>query len=398
MYKPIIGRTIFYIEIDNMIDFMAMTKRQGIDISEVKQINSGLWQFTIHVKQLKQTKTFLESKELDYQVIRHEGLLLKTLIFLTKKEVILPIIFSCFILYILSNIVWKVDIEKVEPMIQPVVKEELEKLGLYTGAWQPNIPRNETIKLTILDHLDTLQYFNIYYEGTTYYIEAEMKDMQQEKEAKGPQHLIANKNGVIEQFAVKQGEIKKSVHDVVKKGDILVSGIIEQPNMVDDKNKKSKDQFIRAEGEVYANTWYEMTVTSPLASNIEKITGEYFHRYYIQISKYSVPIWGKINPPFQAQTKHKETQDIKLLQWTLPFKVIKETNYEKEQIQDIQTEQASREKILQYIRSHLHTKLGKNVEIKKYYVLHETVHNGKVNMNLYISVRENIAEAKPIQK
>src|SRR5699024_7318528 len=230
MYKPIFGRTIFHIEINNMIDFMAMTKRHGINISEVKQINERLWQFTIHVKQLRQTKTLLESKELNYQVIRHEGLLLKTIIFLMKKEIILPIVFSCVMLYILSNIVWKVDIENVEPMIQPVVKEELEQLGLYKGAWKPTIPGNETIKLTVLDHVDTLQYFNIYYEGTTYYIEAEMKDMQHRQEASGPQHLIASKNGVIEQFAVKQGEIQKSVHDVVKKGDILVSGIIEQPN------------------------------------------------------------------------------------------------------------------------------------------------------------------------
>src|SRR5699024_8280574 len=191
--------------IDNMIDFMTMTKRHGINISEVKQVDSNLWQFTIHVKQVKQTKALLESKEFNYQVIRHEGLLLKTIIFLTKKEIILPIVFSCVMLYILSNIVWKVDIENVEPMIQPVVQEELEELGLYKGAWQPNIPRNETIKLTIQDQVDTLQYFNIYYEGTTYYIEAEMKDRQQEKEASGPQHLLASKNGVIEQFAVKQG-------------------------------------------------------------------------------------------------------------------------------------------------------------------------------------------------
>lgn len=398
MYKPMIGRTIFHIEIDNMIEFMAMTKRHGIDISEVKQIRPSLWQFTIHVKQLKQTKAFLERLDYNYQIIRHEGLLFKSILFLMKKDIILPIVFSCLILYILSNIVWKVDIENVEPMLQPVVKEELEQLGLYKGAWKPTIPGNETIKLAILDHVDTLQYFNIYYEGTTYYIEAEMKDMQQEQVAGGPQHLIANKNGVIEQFAITQGELKKAVNDVVKKGDLLVSGIIEQPNAEVKEKGEDEGQFIRAEGEVYASTWYEMTVTSPLMNDVEKITGDYFHRYYLQIAQYSIPVWGKIKSPFRAQVKHKETQDIKLLHKTFPFTIMKETNYEKEQIELVQTEKATRDKILQYIRSHLHTKLGKNVEIKKYYVLHEAVHNGKVNMNLYISVRENIAEAKPIQK
>src|SRR5699024_12631035 len=116
------------------------------------------------------------------------------------------------------------------------------------------------------------------------------------------------------------------VHDVVKKGDILVSGIIEQPNMEDDEDEKNKGQFIRAEGEVYASTWYEMTVTSPLASNIEKITGDYFHRYYLQIPKYSITIWGKIKSPFQTQTKHVENQDINLLNLTYSFNIYNETN------------------------------------------------------------------------
>lgn len=388
-----LGRTIIQVQTADIFKLLKKTKEQELHISGLQEVDKDRWQFTVAIQDLQKTKVLLKGAKYDYKIIRHEGILLRLILFLRKKEVLLPILFSLFILYGLANIVWKVSLDQVEPMLQDEVKEELESLGVYKGAWKKTVPDNETIKRVILDKLDTLQYFNIYYEGTTYYVEAEMKDLASPKKEAAYQHLVAAKNGVIEEFSISQGNIVTALHDVVKKGDLLVSGIIEQAS-----DEEDEVALVRAEGEVFATTWYELTVTSPLITEEQSLTGNYFDRYYIQFARYTVPVWGKIKSPFETVEQASETNDVHIFKRKLPFKLVKERNYESRQVSNLQTEKVTRDKILRYIEGHLHSKLGKNVQIKKYYVLHEKVHNGKVNMNLYISVRENIAEAKPIQK
>src|SRR5699024_12071469 len=84
--------------------------------------------------------------------------------------------------------------------------------------------------------------------------------------------LVASKNGENERKFVKKGVGKVAVNDIVEKGDLLVSGEIEKEAEEEedkDKNEDDKEQLqkVAAEGEVYANTWYEMDVTSPLTQS-----------------------------------------------------------------------------------------------------------------------------------
>lgn len=74
--------------------------------------------------------------------------------------------------------------------------------------------------------------------------------------------------------------------------------------------------------------------------------------------------------------------------------MIEQTIYEYNDQQLQRTLPETKEAVIKHVDNHLKTTLGQDTEILKYYVLHESVENGKVNMNIYLSVLENIAIEK----
>src|SRR5699024_3572751 len=98
--------------------------------------------------------------------------------------------------------------------------------------------------------------------------EEEGKDKIEDENEK-LQKVKKKKKEKIKSKIKKKGLRKVAVNEIVEKGDLLVSGEIEKEAEEEedkDKNEDDKEQLqkVAAEGEVYANTWYEMDVTSPL--------------------------------------------------------------------------------------------------------------------------------------
>ena len=69
-----------------------------------------------------------------------------------------------------------------------------------------------------------------------------------------PSDLVARTGGVITRFALKKGERVGHVHQTVKKGDVLATGILEQGD---------KTTVVGADGAVYADYWVEYSFSLP---------------------------------------------------------------------------------------------------------------------------------------
>src|SRR5699024_6657205 len=98
-----------------------------------------------------------------------------------------------------------------------------------------------------------------------------------------------------------KGIPQANIHDYVEAGDLLVSGVMKKEEEDDeddneDPEPKKKTEVVAADGEVIAETWYESSVTVPLKSHYEMITGEKKHKYYILFSHLSLPMWGFSDP------------------------------------------------------------------------------------------------------
>lgn len=371
----------------------------GIPVWDIKKQNNSVCLGKIYLIHVKRLKILSQDFPYDIELINREGYINFFSFLWTRKELLLSILLCSAIIFFLSNIIWKVEIHGVSVDLEDKLEKKLASYGLYEGAWIYSHESLDIVQHQLLNDVPELLYVGIEKKGTTYTIDAVEKLVVKEEEELAPQHLIAGKNGIIQKMFIKKGSPAVNINDYVEKGDILVSGVMEEEEREEqeENTEKSKEIVTSAEGKVYANTWYEVNVTSSLFHHEEKLSGDKITKYSLNIGKWQLPIWGFKKIPFKHIFEEKEVQPVYLLKWKLPFNLIERTIYDKESFTHIRSEEDAKKIAVEHVKEDLKLKLGPDSEIIKYYVLHETVDNGKVKMNLYISVMENIAIGKQIQ-
>lgn len=312
--------------------------------------------------------------------------------FLFKKMIknsgfIIGIMIAFFITLLLSNMVWNINITGANPKIEHDIRNELSDMGIKRGKLQFQLPDNDDIQNELMDRLSAITWVGVRLNGTTYHLEVVEKKNVEKSELLSPRHLVAKKKAVIYDYFIEQGQPMIKVNDFVKKGQVLVSGII---------GKEGKTEIIASKGEVFGEIWYKSEVTIPLETLFNVYTGEYKTKYFIDLFGITVPIWGLGNNEFSKFQIENREKRIQFLKWSLPIIYKQQIIREKEEhVRKYNQEQAVSvgKKIA---REELKAKLGEDVVIKGENVLHQSTENGKVKLTLQYQVIEDIALPQPI--
>ncbi|HLR23117.1 MAG TPA: sporulation protein YqfD [Pseudogracilibacillus sp.] len=397
----IVGYVTIHIKGKHPEHFLKQCATNNITVMNVRKIAQDICMGTIYLHDLKNVKRLIQ--DTTYELIKIDspkGLFPTAKKLWSNKVMIVTICLCIIFLFGLANIAWKMEISGVSEETELNIREKLEKEGLYEGAWTFNTLDIDLIQQHVLHEMPELMYIGIRKKGTTYHIDAIEKQQEKRIEDLPNRHLVASKNGEIESIFVKKGVGKVAVNDIVEKGDLLVSGEIEKEAEEEedkDKNEDDKEQLqkVAAEGEVYANTWYEMDVTSPLTQSESQFSGAAYERHFIDIMDFVLPVWG-FKQPYANYVKEEKSHALKIFNYTFPIKLKTKIYYEMTNNIQPGTKEEAKERAINHIESNLKRKAGKNSEVLYYKVLHERLDNGKVKMNLYVSVLEDIAQPKEI--
>ncbi|HLS06912.1 MAG TPA: sporulation protein YqfD, partial [Bacillota bacterium] len=213
-----------------------------------------------------------------------------------------------------------------------------------------------------------------------------------------PQHLIAKKNGTIEKMHITKGVPLVSVNDYVTIGKRLVSGNLSDVIESEEDNEPTNDQeqLVAAQGEIFARTWYEIQVTVPLSVNYEHISERKIDKYYISFQNKRLLLWGFQQPNYSDIHTTTDEYTLNIFNRTFPFKFIKQSIHEKEQINYVRSKKEAIQVGMLEAEAALKLQLSANAKILSQKVLHEATGSGKVRLNLLITVSEDIAEEIPI--
>lgn len=172
-----------------------------------------------------------------------------------------------FVLLFLSHLTFDIEVVHSKKEIRSLILEELENEGIKKLHLQVSFEKQERIVQNILEkHKDTIEWLEIERVGTKYMVKVEERKIKEYHQEETAQNVIAKKDGMILKIDATSGEIVKKKNDYVKKGDIIITGII--------KNQDQEMAKIRAEGTVYAETWYQSTIEMPLHYKEESLTGK----------------------------------------------------------------------------------------------------------------------------
>ena len=171
----------------------------------------------------------------------------------SRYGLLLGAIASALIFLSLSSFVWDVRVEGNSRLSDTKILAELKNAGLFVGASLRDLDQKQ-IAGDVLLASDDLSFVRVNMEGTVAHVTVRERDAAPETEKGGFANLVAREDAVVEMLSVSAGSTQVHVGQVVKRGDILVSGVTEGLH---------GNRLIRAEGEVLGRVKRSFSVSVP---------------------------------------------------------------------------------------------------------------------------------------
>ena len=372
------------IEGKNVNNYIKWLIKNKINIIKLKIIKHNTLEIIINQKDYKLLSKY--SKTYKIKVLEKYG---NARIYDKIKNnlpIILSIFFSILLLNILSNTIFSINIVYNDKVIVDILKKELEKYDIKKYKRKRNYKYLNKIKNQILnDNKDKLEWIEIEESGTKYIIRVVERKKESKLEEYQYQSIIARKNATITNIKAFSGEKNKTINQYVRKGEIIINGVITKPD-----NEKI---YTKATGLVYGEVWYKVNIEYPLYYKEEKLTGKNKNIIVINFLNYKIPLFQ-----YKKYKQFKSKSNILIENNFIPFQIVKEQIYELNIKEQIYTQEEVIEKAIDKAKTKL---LGKNnniKEIKEVHILDKENLNSKVRLNLFISVIEDITEVIEIKE
>ena len=306
--------------------------------------------------------------------------------YLLKHNIIFIIctLIGLFILLLFSNVILDVEVVHRKDDIRNLIYKELDRYNIKKYNIVKSFDEQEQIVKSIIDNnKDKLEWLEIERVGVKYIIRVEERIINNPKKEEKKRHIVASKDGIIMHIDSSRGEIVKKINDYVKKGDIIISGNINKGEEV--KNTVS------AEGNVYAEVWYEVDVEMPLVYKEEYKTGKSKRALTFSVFGNNYPLFDF----FPYKNKRIE-ENIIFKNNILPIKLSFNKEYELRVIDEVYTYDEAISKAQDLAREKLKMKLSKDEEILYEKKLKTTQNNSTILVTVFFKVYENITAYEEI--
>lgn len=239
--------------------------RRGVEHGELKRTVKGGVSFKIARKDWPELREIIDKCGILVYSVCGEGL--PFLAHRYRRRAGMVVGFVCFMLIVwLSTLfVWRVEVVSDTEMNKTAILSNLEKIGIVEGMFIPGTDFWAK-SAEYLTTFDDCSWMSVNMVGTTAMIEVRPLLRGEESRVSGePCNIIASCGGVVDSFVIHSGKSYVTAGDIVKEGDLLVSGIIE--------DIQGDFRLIAADAEVYAEAERILAVTVPFVHNERVYTG-----------------------------------------------------------------------------------------------------------------------------
>jgi len=362
------------IKVENNIKrFLDKSNKYDIELHNIIYINDNEILVKIFDKDFKKIKRYNYYSEIT--IYKRLGLdYIKDKIYELKYLIL--VFFICIIsMYFISNIIIDIDIIHSNKSIRELVRDELELNGIKKYSYKKSFSELENIKNVILENnKDKLEWISITNDGMKYIVRIEERILDEIKEKEDYCNVIASKDGLITNIYASSGEVIVSNNDIVKKGDILISG-----NII--LNEESKGT-ICASGKVMANVWYNTNIS---------LNRKYYKKEYTNNKRYNIEIFNKK----LRNTKYSKYDAYYLIN-TKYIKIYKEREYKFKEYKYSDKELVRN--ALNEVDNKFKSKLGKSGKVIKKRVLEQTITTDRIDAKVFVVTNEDIGEVNVLDK
>lgn len=254
-------------------------------------------------------------------------------------------VFTGLVIFILSVtlssfFVWDINVSGNVNITAEEITDRLEAYGFREGAFIPSLDTNDIAEHILLE-AGNISFMKINMRGTVANVEIRERreNGAEETASSSPSNLVAKYTGQIERFEVLGGVAKVEYLQPVKKGELLVSGIIDSSAL--------GYRLVRARGKVFARVTLAYESEIPLETTEKTYTGKEMSEKSIKIFSKSINISKKTSVPYEKYDTIINKEKLYLFgKIELPIYVITKTHREYEQAPRTLTEKEALERAL----------------------------------------------------
>ena len=233
---------------------------------DLRRIDEVTIEVSITLHAYKKLKPLLERIQAEVQQAKKQGVPIFLWRMRKRYALIIGLLLALTATWIMSLYIWDIRVEGNKTVPQIVILNALEELGVEIGAFGPRI-EPEVIRNEVLLQLADVEWLTININGSRATVIVRERIHPPDRiEEDIPTAVYATQSGVIDKMVIWSGTPLVELGDTVEMGQDLITGRVD--------SLLGETYFQRADGRVYARTWYTLSMSMPLESYKKVYTGE----------------------------------------------------------------------------------------------------------------------------
>ncbi|MDP9727380.1 sporulation protein YqfD [Alicyclobacillus tolerans] len=378
------GSVILELRGERRQEVLTLLHRAGVKVRSI-QFSTHTLRLHLDVREIGLLYTFCRRTQVKFRVLeRRGGIFILRRLWQRRVFAGGAILFVC-LLYGLSQMVWRVDIQAPNEAIYESVQEAAQDSGLYVGAFQHHLPPLLQLQEEIRQQSKDVVWVGVRMEGSVAKIQVIPKIEAPKALNQTPVNIVISKPAVILHVYATRGLTMVRDGQTVMPGQVAISGTL-----------ADGAAQVSASGDVLGEVWYTSIVQVPLKVSQGRLTGEYVTRYYLRSGQFLLRVWGFREPDYHHVLDVPSQTDWRLGQYVLPIQWETVRRYEVSPSLLLKSQQKAEAEALQLARSDVATQIGEEGHILGQTVLHRRVERGTLYETILTRTEENVGVPAPI--
>ena len=301
-----------------------------------------------------------------------------------RMWLLLTALLTAAMLLLSSLFIWDIEVIGAEQLNRGRILRALSDAGLARGCFWPSLSGDSIRSRAILE-LPELSWLSVNISGSRAAVlvreREEKPEIYRESAACS---LIASQSGIVRRVSVLNGKALVRAGQAVQMGEVLVSGTLDSIT--------GPRRFVRARGEVWADTWYELTAICPPASANKTEVLWKSSRFALQFGENRINFYGKSRNSLDGYDTIVQEYDLGLKGlFALPIRIVREDRL---RYRTAEAESPAVAPMQKRLESYLQGKIAGEIVSRSFSV---TEKDGAVYVTMRARCFENIAQIQETQ-
>lgn len=308
LWRYIMGYLTIKIQGENSEQLLNRSASNGIKIWNLIYKNGSLIG-NISINNFLKLRNVKQGIKCRVKIINKHGYIFRLKKYKNRIGFVIGIAVFGATLFFLSNFIWIINIDGNKNLTTQEILSSCKKIGIYEGVSKKSInSKYDAQRLQLLQN--GIAWCSLNIEGSTLTVNLSETAISDKEQRQTPSNLKAAIEGKIKKIDIASGNAVVKVGDTVSKGDLLVSGIIEN---------LSNSYFVHSEGIIIAETKRTFSAEGKYIQTVEQKTGDTVKRYTFEIFNIKIPLYlGNVKQKYCYKTKIK---NLTLFNKRIPVKI-----------------------------------------------------------------------------